>query len=163
MMLAICLQVDGHYSGNYKSPMEYIHDAPPIKVHGSIVASFGCAPVSPSPDLPQILYLNVLRSLVVFCTTERFGLKNCKGLICCLLIAADDPALGAPVEYIDLRGTSYDNPMVCKYTGQGARISDPVSCAWHKHWKYDTMTHIINCSQCVAHIRQQLMCAWPCR
>ncbi len=31
--------------------------------------------------------------------------------------AADDPALGAPVEYIDLRGTSYDNPMVCKYTG----------------------------------------------
>ncbi len=117
----------------------------------------------PARDLPQILYLNVLRSLVVLCTTERFGLKNCKGLICCLLIAADDPALGAPVEYIDLRGTSYDNPMVCKYTGQGARISDPVSCAWHKHWKYDTMTHIINCSQCVAHIRQQLMCAWPCR
>lgn len=36
------LQVDGHYSGNLKSPMEYIHDAPPIKVHGSIVASFGC-------------------------------------------------------------------------------------------------------------------------
>lgn len=65
------LQTDGHYSGNYKSPMEYIHDAPPIKVHGSIVASFG----------------------------------------------SDDPALGAPVEYIDLRGTSYDNPMVCKYTG----------------------------------------------
>ena len=87
----------------------------------------------PAPDLPLILYLNVLRSLEVLCTTERFGLKNCKGLTCCLLIAADDPALGAPVEYIDLRGTSYDNPMVCKYTGQGARVADPVSCAWHEH------------------------------
>ncbi len=39
--------------------------------------------------------------------------------------AADDPSLGAPVEYIDLRGTSYDNPAVCKYTGEAvpARIS----------------------------------------
>ena len=32
---------------------------------------------------------------------------------------AEDPALGAPVEYIDLRGTSYDSPAVCKYTGRG--------------------------------------------
>lgn len=46
MTLAIHMQVDGQYSGNYKSPMEYIHDAPPIKVHGSIVASFGCASIS---------------------------------------------------------------------------------------------------------------------
>ena len=30
---------------------------------------------------------------------------------------SDDPALGCPVEYIDLRGTSIDNPAVCKYTG----------------------------------------------
>ena len=30
---------------------------------------------------------------------------------------SDDPALGCPVEYIDLRGTSVDNPAVCKYTG----------------------------------------------
>lgn len=29
----------------------------------------------------------------------------------------DDPALGCPIEYIDLRGTSIDNPAVCKYTG----------------------------------------------
>lgn len=28
-----------------------------------------------------------------------------------------DPALGCPTEYIDLRGTSYEHPAVCKYTG----------------------------------------------
>ncbi|CAK0741333.1 hypothetical protein CVIRNUC_001317 [Coccomyxa viridis] len=65
------LQDDGHFDGNLKSPMEYIHDAPPIKVHGAVVASFG----------------------------------------------SEDPALGAPVEYIDLRGTTYESPAVCKYTG----------------------------------------------
>lgn len=37
--------------------------------------------------------------------------------------AGDDPALGCPVEYIDLRGTSYDNPAVCKYTGAGAGLT----------------------------------------
>lgn len=31
--------------------------------------------------------------------------------------ADDDPALGCPVEYINLKGTSRDNPAVCKYTG----------------------------------------------
>lgn len=36
------LQDDGNFDGNFKSPMEYIHDAPPIKVHGAVVASFGC-------------------------------------------------------------------------------------------------------------------------
>lgn len=29
----------------------------------------------------------------------------------------EDPALGCPVEYLDLKGTSYDNPAICKYTG----------------------------------------------
>ena len=29
----------------------------------------------------------------------------------------EDPALGCPVEFIDLRGTSRENPAVCKYTG----------------------------------------------
>jgi NADH dehydrogenase (ubiquinone) Fe-S protein 6 len=28
-----------------------------------------------------------------------------------------DPALGCPVEYINLRGTTRENPAVCKYTG----------------------------------------------
>lgn len=40
-------QVDGYISGNTKSPMEYIHDAPPIKVSGAVVASFGCVPPGP--------------------------------------------------------------------------------------------------------------------
>lgn len=30
---------------------------------------------------------------------------------------SDDPALGCPVEYINLKGTSRDHPAVCKYTG----------------------------------------------
>jgi len=29
----------------------------------------------------------------------------------------DDPSLGCPVEYISLKGTTKDNPAVCKYTG----------------------------------------------
>ena len=29
----------------------------------------------------------------------------------------EDPALGCPIEFIDLRGTSIDKPAVCKYTG----------------------------------------------
>jgi NADH dehydrogenase (ubiquinone) Fe-S protein 6 len=57
-------------SGN-KSPMEYIQEAAPIKVHGMVVASHG----------------------------------------------TDDPALGCPVEYISLKGTTRERPAVCKYTG----------------------------------------------
>ncbi|GAB4817611.1 hypothetical protein N2152v2_004657 [Parachlorella kessleri] len=57
--------------GNHKTPMEYIQQSEPIKVHGLVVASYG----------------------------------------------SEDPALGAPVEYINLKGTTYDNPAVCKYTG----------------------------------------------
>ena len=30
---------------------------------------------------------------------------------------SDDPGLGCPVEYISLKGTSKENPAVCKYTG----------------------------------------------
>jgi NADH dehydrogenase (ubiquinone) Fe-S protein 6 len=29
----------------------------------------------------------------------------------------DDPQLGCPVEYIDLRGSTAERPAVCKYTG----------------------------------------------
>lgn len=57
--------------GKQKSPMQYISEAEPIKVKGTVVASYG----------------------------------------------SDDPALGCPVEYINLKGTSFDNPAVCKYTG----------------------------------------------
>lgn len=30
---------------------------------------------------------------------------------------SDDPALGCPAEYINLKGTTYESPAVCKYTG----------------------------------------------
>lgn len=65
--LRFCLLLQG----DHKSPMQYIAEAEPIKVHGTVVASYG----------------------------------------------SDDPALGCPVEYINLKGSSYDNPKVCKYTG----------------------------------------------
>jgi NADH dehydrogenase (ubiquinone) Fe-S protein 6 len=39
----------------------------------------------------------------------------------------DDPALGCPVEYINLKGTSKDNPAVCKYTGAKYYSED-----WHR-------------------------------
>ena len=31
--------------------------------------------------------------------------------------AGENAALGCPVEYINLKGTSRENPAVCKYTG----------------------------------------------
>lgn len=57
--------------GNVKTPMQWIKEAPPIKVHGNVVASYG----------------------------------------------SDNPALGCPVEYINVKGTTKENPAVCKYTG----------------------------------------------
>jgi len=42
----------------------------------------------------------------------------------------DDPALGCPVEYINLKGTSKEDPAVCKYTGN-RYYSDPHT--WFQH------------------------------
>jgi len=39
---------------------------------------------------------------------------------------SENPALGCPVEYISLKGTSIDNPAVCKYTGNKYYSDD-----WH--------------------------------
>lgn len=57
--------------GTDKSPMDWVAEAEPIKVHGAVVASYG----------------------------------------------VDDPSLGCPVEYINLKGSSRENPKFCKYTG----------------------------------------------
>ena len=62
--LAWFLQADGSFDGNLKSPMEFIHEAPPIKVHGAVVASFGCKTplhhVCHVCDIPAcLLYLGV--------------------------------------------------------------------------------------------------------
>eukprot|EP00798_Chlamydomonas_sp_ICE-L_P003495 gene3495-13561_t len=46
------------------------------------------------------------------------------------LPAADDPLLGCPVEYINLKGTSKENPAVCKYTGN--RFWSPAH-TWNAH------------------------------
>ena len=35
------MQVDGYYTGNLKSPMDWIQESEPIKVHGAVVASYG--------------------------------------------------------------------------------------------------------------------------
>ncbi len=43
------------------------------------------------------------------------------------------------VEYIDLRGSSYDNPAVCKYTGErgasavGLYVAGCHTCTWTHH------------------------------
>lgn len=34
-----------------------------------------------------------------------------------LLAAGENPSLGCPVEYINLKGSSKEHPVVCKYTG----------------------------------------------
>ncbi|KAL4430965.1 hypothetical protein ABPG75_006221 [Micractinium tetrahymenae] len=43
----------------------------------------------------------------------------------------DDPALGCPVEYINLKGTSRENPAVCKYTGNKYYSDDWVGGGAH--------------------------------
>ncbi|EFN59132.1 hypothetical protein CHLNCDRAFT_137950 [Chlorella variabilis] len=43
----------------------------------------------------------------------------------------DDPALGCPVEYINLKGTTRDNPAVCKYTGNKFYSDDWVGGGAH--------------------------------
>ena len=73
--------------------MEMVWRAEPIKVHGSVVASYGSKPL--------MQHFGMLRG---------FELKP-------LTCSGDNPALGCPVEYISLKGTSKDKPRVCKYTG----------------------------------------------
>ncbi|KAK9819624.1 hypothetical protein WJX72_000363 [[Myrmecia] bisecta] len=41
---------------------------------------------------------------------------------------SDNPGLGCPVEYINLRGTSREKPAVCKYTGNKYYSED-----WRHH------------------------------
>ena len=89
--------------GNTKSPMQYVHEHEPMKVHGLTVASYGCASrahCGTAPDFRACLCKLVPGSML-------FSIR----------LAADDPAMGAPVEYIDLRGTTRDKPATCKYTG----------------------------------------------
>lgn len=42
--------------------------------------------------------------------------RKVKGLVVASY-GTDDPALGCPAEYINLRGSTKENPAVCKYTG----------------------------------------------
>ncbi|KFM26607.1 hypothetical protein F751_2194 [Auxenochlorella protothecoides] len=44
---------------------------------------------------------------------------------------SDDPALGCPVEYITLKGTSREHPAVCKYTGNKYYSDDWVGGGAH--------------------------------
>ena len=37
----MAVQREGAVQGNTKSPMEYVKEAQPIKVHGTVVASYG--------------------------------------------------------------------------------------------------------------------------
>lgn len=48
-----CLLAPALVQGNHKSPMEYIQSSEPIKVHGLVVASYGC---EHGPPLPHAGY-----------------------------------------------------------------------------------------------------------
>ena len=41
LLNSLILQVDEYYTGNTKPPMQYCEEAPPIKCHGTVVASTG--------------------------------------------------------------------------------------------------------------------------
>lgn len=114
-------QIDDKTPMTTKSPMEFIAETEPIKVEGLVVASTGCA-------------------YGVHGHTRLVGLKAVCHCICTASVGtyldvvnvysytADDPRLGCPVEYINLKGTSYDKPAVCKYTG-----NKYYSDAWRKY------------------------------
>ena len=154
--------------GNHKSPMEYIQSSEPIRVHGLVVASYGCEWAQPAgprsretrgagraavgarqrdgacckgggagrrcsaaqrPRRGRAAGNDAERRCSVAAATCccRAG-TACWPALCrvlrhphawpnCSPAADDDPALGCPVEYINLKGTSRDNPAVCKYTG----------------------------------------------
>ena len=112
-----CCYLPHTLQGSAKSPMQYIQDAPPIKVHGLTVASTGSEwSVSGNEGM---LHLALTRPS----TGQAMAWVACC-LQCRLLTqqraphhAGDDPALGAPVEYICLKGSTKEHPAVCKYTG----------------------------------------------
>ena len=56
-MCVSLLQLGGAGAGNQKSPMQFVKEAPLIKVHGSTVASYGSAPI-----LALLLYYPCLHS-----------------------------------------------------------------------------------------------------
>ena len=56
------LQTDDMYAGNQKSPMDYILESQPIKVHGSVVASYG----SESPYLKYASRADILVRTKIF-------------------------------------------------------------------------------------------------
>lgn len=84
--------------GNETSPMEYVWRAEPIKVHGAVEASYGS------------------ERLNSCCRHHAECAAICLSDVC-LLCTGENPALGCPVEYINLKGSSREHPVVCKYTG----------------------------------------------
>ena len=82
------------------SPMEYVWRAEPIKVHGAVVASYGSK-------------LHCTKGCMHFCKRPVRLLL----LMFHAVAAGENPALGCPVEYINLKGSSKEHPVVCKYTG----------------------------------------------
>lgn len=83
--------------GNETSPMEYVWRAEPIKVHGAVVASYGS---------------ELLESKLT-----SFSATTWSSYDIVLHHVGENPALGCPVEYINLKGSSREHPVVCKYTG----------------------------------------------
>jgi hypothetical protein len=80
--------------------MDYIQDTEPIEVDGLVVASYGCE----CGRLPLSF-----GSTSWGCAVRRAWQARCMQrlhpCVAAMLIAADDPGLGCPVEYINLKVT----------------------------------------------------------
>lgn len=106
--------------GGAKSPMQYISEVEPVKVKGLVVASHGSddpalgCPVSPLTPM-----------LACTCSPLQLPHSRMAGAGAPKTICPEQPCEhGArnahacmQVEYINLKGTTYEEPAVCKYTG----------------------------------------------
>ena len=77
--------------------MEYVWQAEPIKVHGAVVASYGS----------ELLELQL----------ASFSATTWSSYDIVMHHVGKKPALGCPAEYVNLKGSSREHPVVCKYTG----------------------------------------------
>ena len=108
--------MDEYFTGNRKPPIQYCEEAPPILCHGTVVASTGRAlALQPCSLQPAVLLCPLMHCDLKLQTIT--GAREAAVLPDMCSHADEDVALGCPVEYISLKGTSKEKPAVCKYTG----------------------------------------------
>lgn len=168
--------------GNHKSPIEYIQAAEPIKVHGLVVASYGCEQgwgqgsgvglLIGSVRLPMQLCTKTMSGSCAAWQQQwavarwhptlargwgaavvRADRASCGHAALCLP-ADDDPALGCPVEYINLKVRLPDlmqqvAPM---------RTNCLCKCGWREPCAAGQLLLLVPC-MCAAATDASLLCA----